>query len=73
MVFASSSDNRLTVALIFPSSISAHAALGRRTVHVRDVQADPEYAYVLRDVEPIHTVLSVPIIKGDDLVGTITI
>jgi len=54
-------------------TVSARAALERRTVHVSDVQADPEYAYVVRDVEPIHTVLSVPIIKGEDLVGTITI
>jgi GAF domain-containing protein len=54
-------------------TVSARAALERRTVHVPDVQADPEYAYILRDVEPIHTTLSVPIVKGDDLVGTITI
>src|SRR5262249_43390363 len=33
-------------------SISARAALERRTVHVADVQADPEYAYANRDVEP---------------------
>src|SRR5262249_46356313 len=30
-------------------SISARAALERRTVQVPDVQADPEYAYVIRD------------------------
>jgi GAF domain-containing protein len=42
-------------------------------VQVPDVQADPEYAYVIRDVEPIRTVLSVPMLKGDDLVGTITV
>jgi GAF domain-containing protein len=54
-------------------SVSARAALERRTVHVPDVQADAEYAYVLRDVEPIRTSLSVPMLKGDDLVGTITI
>jgi signal transduction histidine kinase len=42
-------------------------------VQIADVQADPEYAYVLRDVEPIRTSLSVPMLKGDDLVGTITI
>ena len=54
-------------------SISARAALERRTVHVPDVQADPEYTYVMRDVEPIRTVLSVPMLKGDNLVGTITI
>ena len=54
-------------------SISARAALERRTVHVKDIQNDPEYAYVIRDVEPIRTVLSVPMLKGDELVGTITI
>jgi signal transduction histidine kinase len=42
-------------------------------VQVPDVQADPEYAYVIRDVEPIRTVLSVPMLKGEDLVGTITV
>jgi GAF domain-containing protein len=54
-------------------SISARAALERRTVHVPDVQADPEYAYAVRDERPIRTVLAVPMLKGDDLVGTITI
>src|SRR5262249_447785 len=54
-------------------SISGRAALERRTVQVADIQADPEFAYAIRDVEPIRTVLSVPMLKGDDLVGTITI
>jgi GAF domain-containing protein len=54
-------------------SISARAALERRTMHIPDVQADPAYAYALRDVEPIRTILAVPMLKGDDLVGTITI
>src|SRR5262249_55377827 len=30
-------------------SISARAALERRTVHVPDIQVDPEYAYAVRD------------------------
>ena len=54
-------------------SISARAALERRTVQVADVQADPEFAYASRDVELIRTILAVPMLKGDDLVGTITI
>src|SRR5262249_52310657 len=54
-------------------SVSARAALERRTVQVPDVQTDPEYAYVIRDVEPIRTVLAVPIVRGNDLIGTITI
>ena len=54
-------------------SISARAALERRTVHVPDVRAAPEYAYAERDEQPIRTMLAVPMLKGDDLVGTITI
>jgi signal transduction histidine kinase len=42
-------------------------------VHIPDVQADPAYGYALRDVQPIRTILAVPMLKGDDLVGTITI
>jgi GAF domain-containing protein len=54
-------------------SITARAALERRTVHVPDVQADPDYAYAFRDVQPIRTILAVPMLKGDDLVGIVTI
>ena len=53
------------------NTVSARAALERRTIQVADIQADPEYAYVLRDVEPIRTTLSVPMLKGVDLVGKI--
>jgi two-component system NtrC family sensor kinase len=55
------------------SSISARAALERRTVHVADVQADPDFAYAVRDKDPIRTILAVPMLKGESLVGTITI
>jgi signal transduction histidine kinase len=54
-------------------SVSGRAALERRTVQVLDVQADPEYGYVARDVDPIHTTLAVPMLKDNALVGTITI
>jgi class 3 adenylate cyclase len=52
---------------------SARAALERRTIHVPDVLADPEYTYGAKDVEPIRTVLGVPILKGDDLLGVMMI
>jgi two-component system, NtrC family, sensor kinase len=54
-------------------SVSARAALEQRTVHVPDVQADPEFGYAVRDEQPIRTVLAVPMLKGNELVGTITI
>jgi two-component system, NtrC family, sensor kinase len=54
-------------------SISARAALERRTVQVADVQADSNYNYALRDIRPIRTVLAVPMLKDEELVGTITI
>jgi signal transduction histidine kinase len=54
---------------------AARAALERRTIHIPDVQVDPEFTYTLKDpdVEKVSTVLAVPIIKGDDLLGVVTI
>ena len=52
---------------------SARAALERRTIHVPDVLADPEYTYGAKDVEAIRTILGVPILKGDDLLGVMMI
>ena len=54
-------------------SISARAAFERRTVHIPDVQADLDYAYATRERELLRTMLAVPMLKGDELVGTITI
>ena len=42
-------------------------------MHVPDVQADPEYTYAARDVDLIRTLLAVPLLRGNDLLGTITI
>jgi GAF domain-containing protein len=52
---------------------SARAALERRTIHIPDVRADPEYTYGAKDAEEIRTVLGVPILKGDDLLGVMMI
>ena len=52
-------------------TITARVALERQTIHVADLQADPEYKYVLRDIDPIRTELGVPMFRGNDLVGVI--
>jgi signal transduction histidine kinase len=54
-------------------STSARAALDRRTIHVPDILADPEHTYLSKGIENIRTVLSVPILKGDDLLGVVGI
>ena len=54
-------------------STSARAALERRTIHRHDVLADPEITYA-KDIENRgRTFLSVPILKGDDLLGVVGI
>ena len=54
-------------------STSARAALERRTIHIPDVLADPEYTYGAKDVEKIRTTLAVPILKGEDLLGVMAV
>jgi GAF domain-containing protein len=54
-------------------STSARTALERRTTHIPDVLADPEYSYGAKDIEAYRTVLAVPILKGDNLLGIINI
>ena len=36
-----------------------------------DLQADAEYKYALRDIDPIRTELGVPMFRGEDVVGII--
>ncbi len=52
---------------------AARAALWRRTVHVHDAQTDPEYSYGSRQVDPFHTILTVPMLRADELLGVILI
>jgi GAF domain-containing protein len=53
------------------SSAAGRAALERRTVHIADVTVDPEYTFKSKDVAPLRTVLTVPILKGEELLGVI--
>ena len=52
-------------------SATGRAALERRTIHIHDVQADPEYSFGAKEVEAFRTVLTVPMLKGDELLGVI--
>ena len=54
-------------------SVAARAALERRSVQVADVLADPEHTYAAKSVDPFRTVLAVPILKGDELLGVILV
>ena len=54
-------------------SASGRAALERRTIHIPDVLTDPEYTYGSKYVEVARTILAVPILKGDDLLGVMNI
>jgi GAF domain-containing protein/CheY-like chemotaxis protein len=55
------------------SSASGRATLERRTIHIPDVRVDPEYSYGAVHLDEYRTVLSVPIVKGEDLLGVILI
>jgi signal transduction histidine kinase len=50
---------------------AARVALERRTVHIPDVMTDPEYTFGAKTVETVRTLLAVPILKGDDLLGVL--
>jgi GAF domain-containing protein len=51
---------------------SARAALERRTVHIHDAQMDPEFTYAV-GVDPIRTVLAIPMLRAGELLGVIVI
>ena len=54
-------------------SASGRAVLERRTIHIPDISADPGYSYGVTAIEPVKTVLGVPMLKGDDILGVIVI
>ena len=54
-------------------SNAGRAALERRTVHNHDVLSDPEYSYGGYRVDPYRTVLAIPMLRADELLGVILI
>src|SRR5262249_23358023 len=55
------------------SSAVGRAAQERRTVHIPDILADPEYSYGVKNIVALRTCLAVPILKAIDLLGVILI
>jgi GAF domain-containing protein len=58
------------------TSATGRAALERRVIHIPDILADPEYRWAedQRGQEQMHrTVLSVPMLREDAVIGVITI
>src|SRR5499427_7722282 len=58
------------------SSATGRAVVERRVVHIHDILADPEYHWGKdqRDHEGMHrTILAVPMLKGDAIIGVIVI
>ena len=54
-------------------SCVARTAFERHTIHIEDALADPEYSYGAINVEPIRTVLGVPLLRGAELLGVIVL
>jgi signal transduction histidine kinase len=52
-------------------SATGRAVLERRIVHIEDVLCDAEYTWVGRDAAGIRTILAVPMLRGDIVVGVI--
>ncbi|HKC07033.1 MAG TPA: GAF domain-containing protein, partial [Methylomirabilota bacterium] len=52
---------------------AARAALERRTIHIHDALADPEYTYGNVRVDTIRTVLGIPMLRTGELLGVILI
>jgi GAF domain-containing protein/CheY-like chemotaxis protein len=52
-------------------SVAGRAALEARTIHIEDVRTDPEYTWAARQVDPLRTVLTIPMIRANEVLGVI--
>src|SRR5262245_17637385 len=52
---------------------TGRAAVERRTIHIHDIEADPDYKYGAQQVDPLRTVLAVPMLRAGRLLGVIFI
>src|SRR6266513_71298 len=54
-------------------SCVGRVALERRTIHIHDVLTDPEYTYGGQEVEPYRTLIAIPMLRGNELLGAINL
>src|SRR5215470_4197642 len=52
-------------------SATGRAVLERRIVHIHDVSDDPEYTWVGGETAGVRTILAVPMLRGEIVVGVI--
>jgi GAF domain-containing protein len=54
-------------------SCVGRVALERRTIHIHDVRADPEYSFGGTEIDPYRTLVAVPMLRAGELLGAINI
>ncbi|MGH6641706.1 MAG: GAF domain-containing protein, partial [Bradyrhizobium sp.] len=54
-------------------SVTGRAALERQTVHILDIDNDPEYAYAGKSLERYRSIVGVPLMRGEKPVGVFTL
>jgi GAF domain-containing protein len=55
---------------------AGRAALERRTIHIANIQEDPDFTSGIRDVgagTAVRTVLAIPMLRGNELLGVIAV
>jgi two-component system NtrC family sensor kinase len=52
-------------------SVAGRTALEQRTIHIEDIRTDPERTWAAHQVDPIRTVLTIPMLRGNELLGVI--
>jgi GAF domain-containing protein/CheY-like chemotaxis protein len=52
-------------------SVAGRTALEQRTLHIEDIRTDSERTWAAHQVDPIRTVLTIPMLRGNELLGVI--
>jgi signal transduction histidine kinase/putative methionine-R-sulfoxide reductase with GAF domain len=55
------------------TNAAGRASVERRTIFIEDVLSDPEYTYGSTQIDPVRSVLAIPMLKSGELLGVIVI